>query len=195
MPEQISRNARVGAIALAIFAPAHGFVTLQGPDVSPLAFACWLGVSFGILCLCEELGAARPLNRAGLVLFGAAFCGRLIVVLAPDPTLNVRAQLLYAFAAMGALAFWSAALMHRPNASRAVGILGAAASGSTLALILVAHLMAGSATIWGFSRLFSALVNPALDTSGATTTINMILALWGLVTAGLLWTHSLRSAD
>jgi hypothetical protein len=160
--------------------------------MAPLAFASWLGLSFGILCLTEELGAARPLNRAGLVLFAAAFCARLLMIVAGDPVLSARAQLLFAFAAMGALLFWSVALMHRPRAPRAAGFLGAAVTGSMLALILAAHLLVGSMTVWGFSALFAALSNPTPDTFLAMMTINVILSLWGLLASGLLWMNILR---
>src|SRR5271165_213822 len=145
---QVSRNARSGAIALASCTSVHFLVDLQGMRLAPLALVSWLGVSFGVLCLCEELGASRPLNRAGLVLFSAAFGARLLMTVAVDSTLYARAELLFAFATMGALLFWSVALMHRRQAPRAFGIAGTALTGSTLALILAAHLLVGTATIW-----------------------------------------------
>jgi hypothetical protein len=194
MLDTISRNARTAAIALALFAPMHGVAVLAGAKFAPLAFACWLGISFGVLCLCDELGAAKPLNRAGLVAFGAAFVARALMLVASDAALLVRAELLFAFALMGALLFWSVALMHRPHAPRAIGLFGTAIAGSTLVLIILAHLLVGSASIWGFGALFSALSNPMVDTRGAMTTINAIVALWGLVVAGLLWKQTLRSA-
>lgn len=195
MSEPISRNARAGAVALVVFAPLHGVASFLGAMLAPMAFACWLGLSFGILCLCEELGAAKPLNRAGLVLFGAAFCARLLMSLAVEPALYVRAELLFAFATMGSLLFWSVALMHRPHAPRAVGMFGTAIAGSTLALIVSAHLVVGGATILGFGALFSALSSPTLDTRVAMTTINAIWTAWALVVSGLLWTQSVRSAS
>jgi len=187
-------NARTGAIALAVFAPLHWLVSLAGTIFAPLAFACWLGISFGILCLCEELGAAKPLNRGGLVLFGAAFCARLLMTIATEPALHIRAELVFAFAMMGALLLWSVALMHRPRASRAVGMVGTAVAGSTLGLILLAHLLVGGATILGFGALFAALADPAHATQAAMLTLNVVLALWGVLISGLLWTHDLRSA-
>ncbi len=193
MPQPISRNARTGAIALALFAPLHWVVSLAGGQLAPTAFACWLGISFGILCLCEELGASKPLNRVGLVLFGAAFCARLLMTVALEPTLHVRAQLLFAFAVMGALLFWSVALMHRAEAPRVAGILGGAIAGSTLGVILMAHLLVGTATIWGFGALFAALSMPARDTHDAMLIIDAILALWALVISALLWRHNLRT--
>lgn len=194
MPEQVTRNARIGAVALAIFAPLHGVVGLFGAMFAPLGFMCWLGVSFGVLCLSDELGAAKPLNRAGLILFGTAFCARLLMTLASEPMLHVRAEIAFAFATLGALLLWSVALMHRPHAPRTVGLFGLAVSGSTLALILSAHLLMGSVTIWGFGTLFAALADPALDTGTALATINAIVALWALIMSGMLWTRNLRSA-
>ena len=193
MPESVSLNARSGAIALTVFAPLHFLVSLQGAAVAPLACATWLAVSFGVLCLCDELGPARPLNRAGLVLYAAAFSARLLMVVTGDPVSQARAELLFAFATMGSLLFWSAALMHRPRKPRAAGMLGAAMTGSTLALILAAHLLAGSASIWGFSELFDSLSSPSASAVHAMTTINGILCLWALISAGLMWTGALRS--
>lgn len=193
MPDAITRNARTGAISLAVFAPIHCFAGLAGAMFGPMGFASWLGISFGILCLCEELGAAKPLNRAGLILFGAAFCARSLMAVAVEPTLYVRAQLLFAFAIMAALLFWSLALMHRPQAPRTAGVLGTAIAGSTLGLILLTHLMLGGATIWGFGALFAALSSPTRDTGGAMLTINAVLTLWSLITSRLLWRHSLNS--
>jgi len=192
MPQPISLNARAGALALAISAPLHFLFGLYGAQLAPMGFISWLGVGFGVLCLCEELGAQRPLNRAGLVLFAAAFVARSLTLLAPDPALLARAQLLFAFATMGAMLFWSAALMHRPRAPRVVGVLGAAIAGSALALIIAAHLLVGGAAVWGFSSLFVALSQPTVDATGAISTVNAIVCLWGLLLSGLLWKFSLR---
>jgi len=195
MSQSTRRNARTGAIALTLFAPLHCLAGLAGATLAPPGFACWLGISFGILCLCEELGAAKPLNRGGLVLFGAAFCARLLMTIAVEPALQVRAELVFAFAAMGALLLWSVALMHRPFAARAIGMLGAGFAGLALGLILLAHLIVGSAAMWGFGALFAALADPTHDTRTAMLTLNAILALWGVLTSGLLWTYDFRSAS
>jgi hypothetical protein len=194
MSDPITRNARDGAIALAAFAPLHGLVSWRGAPLTPLAFACWLGLSFGVLCLADELGAAKPLNRAGLVLFAAAFVARALMALSVNPLLTARAQLLYAFAVMGALLSWSVALLHRRAAARAVGAVGAVVAGGGLAAILAAHLLVGGVTIFGFSALFLALANPTLDASGALATVDAILGFWALFAAALMSRRCLNTA-
>ena len=195
MPAQISRNARTGAVALVLSSPLHALASLPGETLAPLAYICWLGVSFGVLCLCEELGVRKPLNRAGLILFGAAFCARSLMLVAADPQLYVRSVLFFAFAMMAALLFWSVALMHRSQAPRAVGIFGAAITASTLALIVAAHLLVGSITIWGFGGLFAAVSSSTPRTGDAMAVVDFVLCLWGVVTAYLLWTRDLRTTQ
>jgi len=195
MPQRMTPNARAGAIALAVFASAYCLLSLAGPLLGPMAFVSWLGFSFGVLCLCEELGPAKPLNRAGLIIFLAAFSARVLVLVRIDSTVSMRAELLFAFATMSALLLWSVALLHRPRAPRAVGAVGTALVGSTLALILSAHLLVGGAAIWGFGTLFAALYEPALDSHGAVTAINVILAIWSIIVARLMWTSDLRSGS
>lgn len=53
--------------------------------------------------MCDELGSAKPLNRAGLILFGTAFCARLLMTVGAEPGLYIRAELLFAFSLMSAL--------------------------------------------------------------------------------------------
>ena len=70
-PPAASLNSRVGALALTVCAPLNILLHLQGPSLGPLSYAVWVGLSFGLLCFCDEMGAARPLNRAGLVALAA----------------------------------------------------------------------------------------------------------------------------
>ena len=112
-PPATSLNARVGVLALTVCAPLNVILHMQGPSLGPLSYAVWLGLSFGLLCFCDEMGAARPLNRAGLVSLAAAFCADTVMTLSVDPAVVARASVLYAFAVLGAVVFWSVALMHR----------------------------------------------------------------------------------
>jgi len=188
----ISRNARMGALFLTVGAPMNLFLHMQGARLGPLSYASWLGVSFGTLCFCEEMGASKPLNRAGLVLFAAAFCADTMATVAIDPSLVARSHLLYAFAILGALVFWSVALMHRTKTAKAVGAVGAAVGGGAIGLLVAAHLLLGTATILGFSQLFATLDEPGRSTFDALATIDSILCVWCLSASVLLWNVRLR---
>lgn len=188
----ISLNARAGALVLSVSAPFNLILHMQGARLGPLSYASWLGVSFGVLCFCEEMGAGKPLNRAGLVLFAAAFCANTVALLAIDPSLVARAHLLYAFVTLGALVLWSVALMHRTKAAKAVGAVGAALGGGALVLLVAAHLLLGTATILGFSQLFAMLDEPSRSTFDALAMIDSVLCFWGLATSVLLWNVRLR---
>ena len=192
-PATISVNARAGALSLAVGAPLNLILHMQGPTLGPLSYAAWLGVSFGALCFCEEMGAGRPLNRAGLVLFAAAFCADTAAMLAVDPIVVARAHLLYAFAILGALVFWSVALMHRTQTARAIGAIGTAVGGGALLLLVGAHLLLGAATIMGFSQLFLTLAQPSRSAFAALAVFDSVLCLWCLSTSILLWTGRIRS--
>ena len=188
----ISRNARTGALFLSASAPLNLLLHTQGARLGPLSYASWLGVSFGILCFCEEMGSSRPLNRAGLVLFAAAFCADTVATLAIDPGLVARAHLLYAFTILGALVLWSLALMHRTKTAKAVGAVGAAVGGGALVLLVAAHLLLGTATILGFSQLFTTLEAPDRSNFDALAMIDSVLCVWCLSVSVLLWNVGLR---
>jgi len=187
-----SLNARTGALVLSVSAPLNLILHMQGARLGPLSYAVWLGVSFGILCFCEEMGPSKPLNRAGLILFAGAFCADTVATLAVDPNLVARAHLLYAFATLGALVLWSVALMHRTKIAKAVGSVGAAVGGGALVLLVAAHLLLGTATILGFSQLYATLDESGQSTFGALAMIDSILCVWSLSISVLLWNVRLR---
>jgi hypothetical protein len=188
-------SARIGALALAIGASANLGLHLAGPALGPVAFLFWLVLSFGILAFCSEMGAERPLNRAGLVLFAAAFIANTAGLLSTEAEMVARARLLYAFTVLGAVGCWSAALLHRTGPARMAGSVGAWLGGSALALLLAAHLLVGVVTIFGFSQLFAAVDHQAADPRQALTVIDAILCAWSLTAAGLLWADRLRSTE
>lgn len=190
-----SLNARSAAAALVVGAPMTLILHLQGSMLAPLAYLFWLILSFGVMGFCSEMGAARPLNRAGLVLFSAAFIADTSVLVSADPGLTSRARLLYAFAILGAVLFWSAALIHRTGPAKKAGTVGAWLGGGALAILLAAHLLAGVVTVFGFSQLFSALEHPTEDPRAALTVIDAVLCAWSLGAAGLLWSDRLRSQE
>jgi len=185
-----SLNARAGALALAIGAALNLGLRLAGPMLAPLNYLGWLVAAFGVWCFCDEMGLARPLNRAGMVLFAAAFCANTVALLTVDPAAAARADRLYAFTALGALLLWSVAMMHRRSATRAAGMVGASVGVGAIVLLVVAHVLVGTATIFGFSELFSPEAT-AVPTS-ALATVDGLLAAWSLAAAALMWSGRLR---
>jgi hypothetical protein len=182
-------NARVSAVALVVGASSQMAAGLSGQLAAPWAFAGWLVFVIGAVGLCHELGASRPLNRAGLVCLAAAFCARAMLIFSSDPAVDVRSVLLFAFGMMAAILLWSVALMHRSDWPRLVGAIGTLLSGSALLLLLTAHILVGGVALFGFSDLFRALHHSDTGTGRATASLSLIMALWSLVTAFLLWTR------
>ena len=188
-PLGASPHTRVAAATLAIGALANLGLRLGGPMLAPLNYAAWLVVGFGAWSFGEAMGLARPLNRAGMLLFAAAFCAATVALLAADPATLVRAQRLYAFAVLGALIFWSVAMMHRRSAVRTTGLVGASVGAGAIGLLVVAHVLLGTATVFGFSQLFSD--QPGGAPTSALAAIDGLLALWSLAAAALMWTGRL----
>jgi hypothetical protein len=186
----IRLNARVGAVALAVGAPLNLILHAQGDRLGPLAYAAWLVFSLGAACFCDEMGAGRPLNRAGLIAFAAAFCADTVALVGAGA--RPGARLLYAFCLLAALVLWSVAMMHRTRLVKAVGSAGATLGGVALALLLAAHLLLGAVTILGFSQLFAALDDPAKSAAGALVAVDATACIWALAVALLLWTGQLR---
>jgi hypothetical protein len=180
-------------VALSAGALLQLLASLLGATSSPWAYAGWLVLAFGALCLCDELGPSRPLNRAGLTMLAAAFCARSVMITIPIAAVLARAQLAYAFAILTAILFWSVALMHRRRHPYVAGSLGTALSGSALLMLLGAHLWVGAAGLLGFSELFAAVRDPTVQPLLATISVNVILSFWSLVVAPLLWRQNLAT--
>ena len=182
-----SRNAKNGAIALAVGALTQVAASALGVVNLPWAYAGWLVLVFGALCLCDELGAARPLNRAGLIMLAVGFVARTVMLLASDPAAIIRAELTFAIASLIAPLLWSVALMHRQDRPKAIGLLGTLLSGGGLAVLIAAHLAVAGAGYLGFAGLFAALHRPDLQPDRAMFTISVVTALWAGATASLTW--------
>lgn len=191
----VSLNARAGALAMLVSAPLNLVLHLHGQTLAPLSYLSWLGLTFGILCFCEEMGSGKPLNRGGLVLFAAAFWANTTATFAADPAEIARAQVLYAFSTLGALVLWSVALMHRREAARAMGQIGAAVGSGALVLLVAAHLLLGASTIMGFSQLFSAFDQAGQGSLGNLVVIDAVLFAWCLAISLLLWTARIRASE
>jgi len=185
----ISRNAQVGAIALALSATLGAAIIWRGPGLVPLRIVALFGTALGLVCLCDELGAGRPLNRAGLILFAGAFCAKLLMLVSADPLTAARATITYAFAMFGALLLWSVALLHHSGAAKRMGALGTAASIASIAFLIAGHLAVALGSLAGFAGLYAALDGSAEKARSASVTIETIAWLWCLAASGLLW-HS-----
>ena len=188
----VSLNARVGAVAMLVSAPANLILHMHDQLLAPLSYLAWLGLTFGLWCFCEEMGSRRPLNRAGLVLLAAAFWADTTATFAVDPISIARAHVLYAFAALGVLVVWSVALMHRQETARAMGMIGSVLGGGALVLLIVAHILLGASTIFGFSQLFLALDQVGPNSFNALVTIDAVVCVWCLAACFLLWTGKVR---
>lgn len=184
-------NARVSAVALFTGASLQLAASRLGMLAAPWAYLAWLVFLFGGIGLCQELGASKPLNRAGLLFLAASLCARTVMVVSPDHATQIRTELLSAFTSLAAILFWSVALMHRSDRPQIVGALGTILSGSALLLLFVSHLAVGAIAIFGFSDIFGALHDPGRDTRQAMETLATILAVWSIVIAHLLWTRKL----
>lgn len=188
----IARNAKIAAITLLVGAISQIPASLLGALSQPWAFAGWLVLTFGALGLCDELGATRPLNRAGLIMLGIGFVARTVMVVVPDPAVIVRAELAFAFSSLLALQLWSAALMHRRDRPKVIGILGSLLSASGLAVLIAAHVLAAGAGYLGFAELFSALQHPDLEPHRAMVNLATITVIWCGITGVALWTRDLK---
>lgn len=195
MVRPVSVNARLGAFALLIGSSVQLIASIAAAMSAPWAYAGWLIFAFGAMCFCQELGPARPLNRAGLILLAATVCFRSFLVLELSATLSARAKLAFVLAGFGAMLFWSVALMHRTERAHTVGVFGLSIAGGGIVLLLSAHLALGIAGIAGFVKLFDAVHQPDADYSQALVSISILLSLWSLAVAWLLLTTLLQSSS
>ena len=74
----ISRNAKVGSVALA----AAAFLTLllshSSASLAPLRLLAAAIGTFAVWAFCDEMGMRKPLNRAGFVAFAIAVAAWLL---------------------------------------------------------------------------------------------------------------------
>lgn len=194
MPQfQPSRNVKISAITLAGGSWSQVPASLSDTLAMPWAYAGWLLFTFGAWYLCDELGATRPLNRAGSLMLAVGFVARTALLFLVNPSEIVRADLVFAIATLFALLLWSAALMHRNAAPKAVGLFGSLVSGGGLGVLIAAHIAVGSTGYWGFAGLFAALTHPDLRPDGAMASVSIIAAIWASAIAILMLTRNLRT--
>jgi hypothetical protein len=187
--EQRSLNARVGAVALA----GSAFLTLLlshvDASLSPMRLLAVAGFAFAAWCFCDEMGLRKPLNRAGLVLFGIAMAAKVQRILGVGDDVSGRYDLLFAAFLLLALLMWSVAFLHRQRSVKVIGAVGVVASLTPIVALVVGHVAVGAGAFLGVKGLLS---------GGDHTFIRLVermLGLWGYVAAWLLWRGHIRGAS
>lgn len=137
-PARVSAGAIVaGSLLLALLAPHQ-------PQLGPAMIAVLGLLLSGYSGLVDQLGASRPLARAGLVAYAIGIFGLLQAILAAE-TREASAYLtMGVMACSTALLLWSAGLMHRSGAPRIAGFFGLFAGAGPTAMAIFGHLALGA---------------------------------------------------
>ncbi len=189
----ISRNAKVGSIALA----AAAFLTLllshTSTTLAPLRlFVAAIG-TFAVWAFCDEMGMRKPLNRAGFVAFAIAVAAKIQVTVGVGSEVLGRYYLLYAAFLLVALLFWSVAFLHRQRGLKVLGSVGVAASLSAIVALIAGHVALGAGAILGVGAILSATSGSAPTDLGFVTFVERMFGLWGYLVAWLLWRGHVRA--
>lgn len=194
LSQPISRNAKVGAVALAggalsILALSHftlALAPLRLLSVALSAFAAW--------CFCEEMGLGKPLNRAGFVFFVIAAATKVELLLGVSAEYRSRYYVLYAAFLLTAVLFWSVAFLHRQRTLKVVGAVGVVATSTPIMALIAGHLVVGAGAFLGVGALLSARDGVAPAELGFVTVIERVFGLWSYAAAWLLWRGYVRAA-
>jgi len=195
LSQPISRNAKVGAVALAggalsILALSHftlALAPLRLLSVALSAFAAW--------CFCEEMGLGKPLNRAGFVFFVIAAVTKVELLLGVAAEYRLRYYLLYSAFLLAAVLFWSVALLHRQRTLKVVGAVGVIASLTPIVALIVGHVVVGAGAFLGVGALLAGRDGAAPTDLGFVTLIERVFGLWGYAAAWLLWRGYIRAGN
>ncbi len=190
----ISRNAKVGSVALA----AAAFLTLLLSHVSaslaPLRLLAAAIGTFAVWAFCDEMGMRRPLNRAGFVAFAIAVAAKVQVTVGVGSDVRGRYYLLYAAFLLMALFFWSVAFLHRQRGLKVLGAVGVAASLAPIVALVAGHVALGAGAILGVDAILSAASGSVPTNLGFVTLVERMFGLWGYLVAWLLWRGHVRAA-
>jgi hypothetical protein len=192
-PHATSRNARVGAVALA----AAAFLTLLlshfSQPLAPLRLLALALAAFAAWSFCDEMGMRKPLNRAGFVFFSIAVVSKVQVALGIATEVVGRYNLLYAAFLLVALLFWSVAFLHRQPTLKAVGAVGVLTSLVPILALVVGHVAVSVGTILGVGAVLSATEGAAPVDLTYVTLVERIFGLWAYLAAWLLWRGHIQS--
>lgn len=125
----------------------------------------------------DEMGTRKPLVKAGFVAFCGAAMGRLMALIENSGPFAGRFYLLFAFAALLALFFWSVAFLHRQRDLKAVGAVGVLASLAPLAALVAGHLVLGVGAFFGIDALMQAVDGGPLNNQAAIRAIDGLILI------------------
>jgi hypothetical protein len=148
---------------------------------------------FGVWAFCDEMGMRKPLIRAGFVVFVLAGLSKAIALTEPHSPDLGRLYLLYAFALMFSLLFWSVAYLHRQRELKVVGAIGALASMAPILALVLGHIAVGAGTVFGIGALMAATDGAVLSDFSFIKTVDCMFAIWCLVGAWFLWRGHISS--
>ena len=182
-----SLNAKVAAVTLAVAAFMTLLLSHFSVALAPIRLLTFATAAFGVWAFCDEMGIAKPLNRAGFVFFAIAALAKIQLFLGITNQFIGRYYLLYSAFLLLAVLFWSVALLHRQRSLKTVGAIGVAASLLPTAAIVVGHLVLGIGAAIGLEAILSATeVNDTTDLSFVIL-VERIFGLWAYVVAWFLW--------
>lgn len=186
-----SLNARVSAVNLSIGSIATLALSFA-PELVPLRFIA-LGLCLsGAWGLADEMGAQKPLNRAGLVAFGFAGIAQTLILLGASSAVIPTSSLLYAFGLLSAMLLWSIAFLHRDGALKLAGLVGASVTLVPIVALIAGHIFVAVAGVWGIGTLYEGLNGAATDVPRIRTIIDVVFVFWGLMAAAVLWTGQIK---
>lgn len=187
-------NARIGALALATGPLAGLLLRFPPADLIALKLLALGMTTFGAWAFADEMGVYKPLNRAGLVSFAFAAIARMMALLAPAGPEQARLLILYAFALLLAVLFWSVAFLHRSGNVKVIGALGTIGTVTPLITLIIGHLFLGVGAALGVTTLYDLSTTSRPADAGILTVIEFLLFVWGLLAAMLLWRGDISSS-
>jgi hypothetical protein len=188
-----SLNARIGALTLFAGAAALISMSLMSQPLSPLRLLTMAICTFGVWAFCDEMGMRKPLNRAGFVAFSFGCVAKAIALIDTHSAAIGRYYLLYAFAILFAMLLWSIAFLHRQRDLKVAGTIGAIASIAPILALVIGHLALGAGFMYGIGSLMEAADGGVLADYSFIKTIDVLFAIWSLVSAWFLWRGYIKS--
>lgn len=182
-----SKNAKAGAVALAVAAFMTLLLSHTDIALAPLRLITLVVAAFAVWAFCDEMGIRKPLNRAALVCFGVAVICKLQITVGLSENVLGRYYLLYAASLMASVLLWSVAFLHRKKSMKIVGAAGLLATLAPIAGIIIGHLVVGVGAVVGIDALLDATNGTAVADLKFIVIVERMFGVWGYVAAWLLW--------